>query len=249
MDALEKPGPHSRSSDLRRALVFALAFAATVTVAVFVIRTVTRPADAPAFRLELAPAVDAQPEAPPILYDLPDFRLTNERGQPFGLADLRGRTWIASFFFTSCPTICPRLMSHVARVQSDTAPYGESVRLVSISVDPATDTPARLFAQARKYAADPARWTFLTGPIPEIERAVKQGFKQAMDRQVVPVKNAQGEDAFDIVHGSQLVLVDAQGRIRGYYDSTDEGRGALLRALSFVAGPSPAKASGAGRAP
>ena len=88
------------------------------------------------------------------------------------------------------------------------------VRLVSMSVDPVFDTPARLKAYAAAHHADPRSWTFLTGEIHALESTITQGFKVSVTRE------APG-DFMGIVHGAYYVLVDGRGRVRGYYDSND----------------------------
>ena len=114
-------------------------------------------------------------------------------------------------------------------MQEATKAHGDKVRIVSLSVDPKTDTPARLLAYAKKHGADPARWTFLTGPLPDIEAAVREGFKQALERQTVPLKGPLGEDLYDITHGARFVLVDREGVLRGFYDADGPGRALLVR--------------------
>src|SRR5205823_2030054 len=80
---------------------------------------------------------------------------------PYGSEDLRGRVWVANFIFTSCTSSCPRLTSKMAIVQRRARNTDESVHLVSFSVDPDNDTPARLAAYAEQYHYNPLRWTFL----------------------------------------------------------------------------------------
>jgi len=157
------------------------------------------------------------PEPPPLpaLYPMPSFSLTSEQGKPFGAGDLKGKVAIANFIFTSCPTVCPMLTSHMARVQERFA--GEpGVHLVSFSVDPKNDTPEVLAAFGRKFGQDPARWTFLTGDLEAVKRAVVEGFKI----HVAGVDDPNAT-AFDIVHGEHFVLVDKNGTIRGYYQPRD----------------------------
>lgn len=150
---------------------------------------------------------------------VPAFALTDQNNQPIGLADLDGKVWVADFIFTSCSEACPRLTERMAGLQRYLVNRGEDgrTRLVSISVDPERDTPARLRAFAKGYQADPRVWHFLTGPYKEIQDAVVHGFKQAMEKD--PDKTAA--DGFTIVHGTKMVLIDASGEIRGFYDSTE----------------------------
>ena len=164
----------------------------------------------------------ARPEPQPLpkLYPMPSFALTSEQGIPFGSADLAGRITVANFIFTRCPTVCPTLTAKMAKLQKRFASEA-AVRLVSFSVDPKHDTPEVLAAFGKKFEADPARWTFLTGDLAAVERAIVQGFK-------IHVGGAEGEaSAFDIVHGEHFVLVDAEGQIRGYYQPGDDDQDRL----------------------
>jgi protein SCO1/2 len=150
----------------------------------------------------------------PILGALPSFGLTDERGQPFALHDLRGQVFAASFVFTRCQTICPVIVGKLAKVQDATRDLGPAFRLVSFSVDPEHDTPAVLADFARANRADARRWTFLTGEYDALQETVVRGFKTLMER------GAEGKPE-TILHGSHVVLVDGAGRIRGYYDAAD----------------------------
>ncbi|GEJ56784.1 hypothetical protein AMYX_15250 [Anaeromyxobacter diazotrophicus] len=151
----------------------------------------------------------------PVLGEVPRFELTSEQGRAFGSPELEGHVWIASFVFTRCDTICPAITSTMARVQSRARNLEPALHLVSFTVDPEHDTPARLAAYARGYRASPRLWTFLTGPADAVQRAVVSGLHAAMGNDAPP----GAEPA--IFHDTHLVLVDARGRIRGYYDSGD----------------------------
>lgn len=156
------------------------------------------------------------PPAPPlpVVGTLPAFKLTDQEERSFDDAAMKDRVWIANFIFTSCPTVCPLLTAKMARLQEQTKEQGDALRLVSFSVDPYTDTPAVLKEYGAKFGQDPARWTFLTGPYTDIERAIQDGFKIAIDRQ-----EPDEGGFYDIVHGEHFVLVDATGQLRGYYRS------------------------------
>ena len=167
----------------------------------------------------MRPLLRHVPAPPPVLGHVPPYTLTDSSGRPFGSVDLAGHAYVASFFFTSCPSICPALMRAVARLQDRyKAEMVEGVRLVSISVDPAHDTPARLQAYAAGIGADPKRWTLLTGSPEQIRAVVVDGFKTAMSE-----PGTQTPDLIDITHSGKLVLVDAEGGLRGYYDSDEMG--------------------------
>jgi protein SCO1/2 len=162
----------------------------------------------------IRPLLKFEPDPPPVMGEIPAFALVDQAGEPFGSADLEGRVYVANFFFTSCPSICPPMMHAVSTLQDR---YGDSgvteVHLVSITVDPETDTPERLTEYAARFGVDPERWTLLTGEIDTIRRVAVEGFKTALGDRV------EVEDGFfDIAHSGKLVLVDGRGRIRGYYD-------------------------------
>lgn len=140
---------------------------------------------------------------------LPEFQLTNQDGESFGSAQLHGKIWIASFIFTSCPGPCPIISSRMAELQK---PLEKTdVRLVSFTVDPATDTPPVLRAYADKLKAQTQRWAFLTGPAETLYDLSRNGFKLAVD---------EGGEATGPVHSTRVVLVDRRGIIRGYHEIT-----------------------------
>jgi len=169
--------------------------------------------------------------------ELPDlgsvgtFQLTDEHARRVSEASLRGKIWAAAFFFTRCPTVCPRITRRMLDLQHGAAQRHVSLELVSFSVDPENDTPEVLMAYARQYGADLATWHFLTGDLEIVRKTSEQGFKLALDGKPTP-----GADHFGLFHGSHLVLVDGSGHIRGYYrTSEDEQMKQLLedaRALS-----------------
>jgi protein SCO1/2 len=165
----------------------------------------------------IRPLLRRVPEPPPVLSQLPAFSLVGIDGKPFGSQDLRGQVYVASFFFTSCRSICPALMKGVARLQDGFAQRNvRGIRLVSITVDPEYDTPEILGEYAKTLGVDPERWTLLTGDPEAVRRLVVDGFKTPL---VAPPPGGPGP--IDIAHTGKLVLVDGSGRIRGYY-GTDE---------------------------
>ena len=167
----------------------------------------------------MRPLLRRIPEPPPVLSQLPDYELVDTDGKPFGSRELRGTVYVASFFFSSCRSICPTIMRGVARLQDGFKKREiDGIRLVSISVDPAGDTPEVLRAYASSLHVDPARWTLLTGPPDKIRSIVVDGFKTPMDR-----KEATPAEPMDIAHTGKLVLVDWEGRVRGYYDADETG--------------------------
>jgi len=167
-------------------------------------------------------------EALPVITTLPDFTLTAQDGRPFGSTQLRGRVWIANFFFTACPSICPRLTEHMGRLQGMLAPQGDRVHLVGFSVDPRVDTPEVLRAYGQRYRADFDRWHLLTGEAPALQQVAQQGFLQATE---VRADDIPGRPrGYNILHSGNVVLVDGRGRVRGYYRADDAGAAAVVEA-------------------
>jgi len=183
-------------------------------------------------------------KAPPPLATLPGFTLTNQDGRTVSLDEFRNRVWVANFVFTSCMGACPILTQKMAGVQAWVA--GEEkkdghpwpVSFASFTVDPKTDIPEKLREYGIKYGADFSRWYFLTGDLPLVEKTIVKGFRMSMDAGM----GGEDEDrdapsfdkTYDIMHGERFVLVDGQGRIRGYYVTDRDGLGRLsddIRAL------------------
>jgi len=167
----------------------------------------------------IRPLLRHVPDPPPVLSELPAYSLVDADGNPFGSENLRGQVYIASFFFTSCRSICPAIMHGVFRLQDGFAQRGiGGIRLVSISVDPGHDTPEVLKEYGKTLGVDPARWTLLTGDPEAVRKLVVDGFKTPLDK-----PPPGGAEPMDIAHTGKLVLVDGTGHVRGYYDTTEMG--------------------------
>ncbi len=173
----------------------------------------------------------APPAPPPILGALPAFELTDEASRVFGAAELRGRPYVADFVYTGCTGGCPLLTARMASLQEKLAET--SVRLVTVTVDPARDTPARLAEYGRRAGADFSRWSFLTGSPEAVRDLVVHGFKVTMGK-------AEADDPGEILHDGHLVLVDGAGRIRGYYAADPDGERRLVRDARSLASAHPA---------
>jgi len=150
-----------------------------------------------------------KPDPLPVFLSVPAFKLTDQRGVPFDSATLQGSPWLASFFFASCNGPCPRINTQLHDLQERTYAY-KSLRIVSFTVDPEHDTPEVLAAYAKRYKADPERWSFLTG-----ERSVISGLsKDAF--QTGALDDAQS-------HSTRIMLVDGKSRVRGHFPSAEKG--------------------------
>lgn len=139
---------------------------------------------------------------------VPDFVLVDQLGQPTTRAVFEGKTTVVDFFFTSCPDICPALSARMAEVQARYAKEPR-VQLLSISVDPTTDTPPVLATYGQRFGADATRWHMLTGDAEAVKAVVVTGFKSIMQPD-------EGEKT--VLHGSRFLIVDKTGTIRAYAD-------------------------------
>ena len=140
----------------------------------------------------------------------PAFLLTDQDGQPFDSARLKGKVWIADFIFTSCAGTCPEMSGKMARLQNR---LNRDIQLISVSVDPGRDTPPVLASYARRFKAEAGRWHFLTGDREKIAALVQQGFGLSLAE--------GGSPQEPVIHSIRFVLVDGNGVLRGFYDSTD----------------------------
>jgi protein SCO1/2 len=156
----------------------------------------------------------ARREPLPVFGHVPAFRLTSQSGEPFDRKTLEGKVWVADFIFTHCTGPCPRMSAQMRRVQTAVAELAD-VRLVSFSVDPDRDTPAALAEYARRFHAEPGRWFLLTGDRSTLD---------ALDRRAFMLGNVDGT----LEHSTRFVLVDRQGRIRGYYGTSEDDPTARL---------------------
>lgn len=181
-------------------------------------------------------------KAPPPVASLGEWSLVDQDGQPLTSESLKGQVWIASFFFSRCPSICPvqqadfqKILGHVDDLKS---PDKKPIRLISFTVDPEFDTPEVLKAYAKKRGADPSLWTFATGDEAKLkELLVKRMFVDVGEK--VPLPGSP--DLFDISHVARFVLVDQNGDVRGYWQTDETNRGNLINAARLIwkRGPNP----------
>jgi protein SCO1 len=156
---------------------------------------------------------------------VPDFTFTERSGRKVTLADLKGKVWVAQFFYTHCTDICPLTVPQMGLLHLEylnDAEFRSAVRFVSITVDPERDTPEVLSKFADHFSADSDLWLFLTGDKGTIVRLAQQGFKLGIGEESNPPEIAKktGEEK-ELFHSNRLVLVDRNAQIRGYYSGID----------------------------
>lgn len=176
------------------------------------------------------PVLDAAPSAPDSFGPLPDFRLTAQDGRTVTRADLLGHPLVFGALFSTCNGPCPTIARSLARLQQELA--GTDARLVVVSVDPETDTPEQLARYGERFGADPVRWLFLTGPLEEVTRLVKDGLYLPFEMAPVGTRPA-GEE---VTHDTRLLAVDRRGERRGWYQGLEEAELLKLRKrIEFLA--------------
>jgi len=146
---------------------------------------------------------DIDPAPAQLNRPIPPFKLTQSNGETFDSADLQGEVWVASFFFTSCPSICKLQNQQVAILQEQFADLG--VKFVSITCDPDNDKLPVLAQYAESFQAKPDTWYFLRGELDEVREISQDHFQVMFAKQN---------------HSDRLLLVDKSGKLRGAFQST-----------------------------
>ena len=142
---------------------------------------------------------------------VPSFSLLERSGRELTRTELDGTPWFADFVYTNCAGSCPVLSAEMARLSRR---VGDRARLVSFSVDPGRDTPKTLTEYAERFDAPADRWFFAGGEVDAMRRLIRDGFHLA----VLDGPPTEKEPTGAITHSEKIVLVDAKGRIRRYYD-------------------------------
>jgi cytochrome oxidase Cu insertion factor (SCO1/SenC/PrrC family) len=197
-----KPWPN-RQQPIRRTAVMngaALPFALSVAVLLAMAFGGWKWYQVRQFELAKSEAIPASAIGPP----LTEFELTERSGKPFRSADMRGRVWVASYFFTTCPGQCKRLNANIQVLSN--MPDLKDVTWVSITCDPDNDTLEALRVYADGLSADPQRWLFCRADLEYIQRVAK-GMKIFL--------SLKG-------HQDYLIVIDKQGKIRNIADGTSE---------------------------
>ena len=140
------------------------------------------------------------------------FTLINQFGDSISEKDFAGKIYVADFFFTTCPGICPVMTKQMFRVQEANLNHSD-FRILSHTVQPEVDSPSVLLEYAELYKAQPAIWQFATGDRMEIFNLARKSYFAA-------ILEEGKED--EMVHTENFVLVDKEKRIRGLYDGTSK---------------------------
>ncbi len=148
-----------------------------------------------------------------VYHQIPAFRFLNQDSIWVSEKDLEGKVYVADFFFTSCPTICPKMKTQLLRIYERYL-NNEEVRIVSHSIDPTFDTPSVLHSYAERLQVKAPKWTMLTGD--------KGKIYQLGEKYYMVTAQEDKNEAGGFVHSGAFILVDKQRHVRGIYDGTKE---------------------------
>lgn len=145
-------------------------------------------------------------------HKIADFAFTNQNGKTITQNDYKGKIYVADFFFTTCPTICPIMTTNMEWLQSQIKD-NPKVMLLSHSVTPDIDTVPVLKEYAKKKGVIDSKWNLVTGKKEDIYYIARKSY--------LAVKTTSSKELYDMVHTENFILVDAKGRIRGFYNGTN----------------------------
>jgi len=143
------------------------------------------------------------------------FSFQDQNSKTISDADVKGKVFVAEYFFTTCQTICPVMNTQMQRVQKSLKGV-DDFKILSFTVDPDTDTVEQMKRYAIGHKADDVQWKFLTGKKEDLYALARKSFFVLKPAEA----ENQGDVGSDFIHTNNFVLVDQQMRIRGYYDGT-----------------------------
>ena len=148
-----------------------------------------------------------------VWHKIKPFKLKNQFGKEVGLDDLNGKIVVANFFFTSCPSICPKLTRNMKRLQDAFKKTDTIVRFVSFTVDPERDSVQKIKAYGDKFSIDHDTWWMLTGDRKVIYDVALNEFKASIA--------SEGNIDTGFIHTEKFFLLDSDKVVRGWYNGLD----------------------------
>lgn len=143
------------------------------------------------------------------------FSLVNQNGDSITLDDVKGKVFVAEYFFTTCGTICPKMTAQMTRVQKKFK-GNDDFKILSFTVNPEVDSVKVMKAYAEKHGAVDDQWHFITGKKEDLYKLARNSFFVLKPAEAANL----GDAGSDFIHTNNFVLVDQELRIRGYYDGT-----------------------------
>jgi len=157
-----------------------------------------------------------------------DFSFTNQNGKTITQKDYEGKIYVADFFFTTCPTICPIMQDNMVEIQN-AFKTNPKVMLLSHTVMPQIDSVPVLKKYALEKGVIDTKWNLVTGDKKDIFYIARKSY--------LAVKTDTAGELYDMVHTENFILVDEQRRVRGFYDGTKkEDIKRLIEDIHFLLG-------------
>ena len=154
------------------------------------------------------------------------FSLTNQNGKTVTEQDYQTKIYVADFFFTTCPSICPKMTDNMVQLQNKFL-EDPQVKFLSFSVTPKIDSVQQLKKYALEKGVNDSKWNLVTGDKKEIYTLARKSY--------LAVKDEGDGGKFDMIHTENFILVDPEKRIRGFYDGTDlEAMQTLISEISIL---------------
>ena len=150
-------------------------------------------------------------------HTIADFSFQNQLGNTITKVDVKGKIFVTDFFFTTCGGICPEMSTQLQRVQQEFSD-DDNFMILSHTVNPSIDTVETLYKYAQRFEADSSKWWFLTGSKKDLYTMARKSYLIVPD-EADPNFDHGGES--DFLHTENFVLIDPDGRIRGFYDGTN----------------------------
>ena len=154
------------------------------------------------------------------------FSFTNQNGKKVTEQDYNNKIYVADFFFTTCPTICPKMTENMGQLQNEFLEDSQ-IKFISFSVTPQIDSVQQLKKYAIEKGVNDSKWNLVTGNKKEIYSLARKSY--------LAVKDDGDGGQFDMIHTENFILVDPEKRIRGFYDGTDiEAMNTLITDISIL---------------
>lgn len=145
-------------------------------------------------------------------HTIANFKLVNQNGDTITQANYKDKIYVADFFFTTCPTICPIMTKNMVEIQEAILNDPE-IMLLSHSVTPVIDSVPQLKKYALEKGVVDSKWNLVTGDKKQIYELARKSY--------LAVKNDGDGGPYDMIHTENFILVDKEKRIRGFYDGTN----------------------------
>ena len=159
-------------------------------------------------------------------HKIASFSLTNQNGKTVTEQDYNNKIYVADFFFTTCPSICPKMTENMGQLQNEFLEDSQ-IKFISFSVTPQIDSVQQLKKYAIEKGVNDSKWNLVTGNKKEIYSLARKSY--------LAVKDDGDGGRFDMIHTENFILVDPEKRIRGFYDGTDiEAMKTLITDISIL---------------